>query len=89
LLLLSHAFDSLGCKVVGLRTDNFNFTSQRAIEGLGAKKDGVIRHHFARRDGTVRDSVMYSILAAEWPDVRRHLTTRLARGGRQRLAKRG
>jgi RimJ/RimL family protein N-acetyltransferase len=89
LLLLSHAFDSLGCKVVGLRTDNFNFTSQRAIEGLGAKKDGVIRHHFARRDGTVRDSVMYSILAAEWPDVRRHLTTRLARGGRQALAKRG
>jgi RimJ/RimL family protein N-acetyltransferase len=79
LLLLSHAFDSLGCKVVGLRTDNFNFTSQRAIEGLGAKKDGVIRHHFARRDGTVRDSVMYSILAAEWPDVNRHLLTRLER----------
>jgi len=88
LLLLSHAFDSVGCKVVGLRTDNFNFTSQRAIEGLGAKKDGVIRHHFARRDGTVRDSVMYSILAAEWPDVKRHLTTRLARGGRQALPSR-
>jgi len=79
LILLRHAFDTLGCKVVGLRTDNFNFRSQRAIEALGAKKDGVIRHHAARRDGTVRDSVMYSILAAEWPDVRRHLELRLAR----------
>jgi RimJ/RimL family protein N-acetyltransferase len=78
-LLLRHAFDALGCKVVGLRTDNFNFRSQRAIEGIGAKKDGVIRHHAARKDGTVRDSVMYSILAAEWPDVRRHLALRLAR----------
>jgi RimJ/RimL family protein N-acetyltransferase len=82
LLLLEHAFDALGCRVVGLRTDNFNFRSQRAIEGLGAKRDGVLRHHQARRDGTVRDSVIYSILAAEWPDVRRHLETRLARGGR-------
>ena len=79
LLLLAHAFDKLQCKVVGLRTDNFNFTSQRAIEALGAKKDGVIRHHVPRRDGTVRDTVMYSILATEWPDVRRHLTRRLAR----------
>jgi RimJ/RimL family protein N-acetyltransferase len=81
LLLLAHAFDTLGCKVVGLRTDHFNFRSQRAIEGLGAKKDGVIRHHAARRDGTVRDTVIYSILAAEWPDVRRHLALRLARHG--------
>lgn len=79
LLLLAHAFDGLGCHVVGLRTDNFNFRSQRAIEALGAKKDGVIRHHQARRDGTVRDSVMYSILASEWPDVRRHLELRLTR----------
>jgi N-acetyltransferase len=79
LLLLEHAFDSLGCRVVGLRTDNFNFRSQRAIEGLGAKKDGVLRHHLARRDGSVRDTVQYSILAAEWPDVRRHLELRLAR----------
>jgi RimJ/RimL family protein N-acetyltransferase len=79
LLLLRHAFDTLGCKVVGLRTDNFNFRSQRAIEGLGAKKDGVIRHHAPRRDGTVRDTVIYSILAAEWPDVRRHLELRLRR----------
>ena len=79
LLLLSHAFETLGCRVVGLRTDNFNFRSQRAIEALGAKKDGVLRHHQARRDGTVRDSVMYSILATEWPDVKRHLAGRLAR----------
>lgn len=79
LLLLTHAFETLGCQVVGLRTDNFNFASQRAIEALGAKKDGVLRHHQARRDGTVRDSVMYSILATEWRDVRRHLELRLAR----------
>jgi RimJ/RimL family protein N-acetyltransferase len=79
LLLLRHAFETLGCRVVGLRTDNFNFRSQRAIEGLGAKRDGVIRHHAARRDGTVRDTVMYSILSAEWPDVRRHLELRLLR----------
>jgi RimJ/RimL family protein N-acetyltransferase len=83
LLLFTHAFEALGCQVVGLRTDNFNFASQRAIAALGAKKDGVIRHHQARRDGTVRDSVMFSILAAEWPDVKRHLTTRLARHGRE------
>jgi RimJ/RimL family protein N-acetyltransferase len=79
LLLLEHAFDEVGCKVVGLRTDAFNFRSQRAIEALGAKKDGVLRHHAARRDGTVRDSVMYSILAAEWRDVKRHLELRLER----------
>lgn len=83
LLLLTHAFESLGCTVVGLRTDNFNFPSQRAIEALGAKRDGVIRRHQARRDGTARDSVMYSILAEEWPDVRRHLLLRLARGKRR------
>jgi RimJ/RimL family protein N-acetyltransferase len=79
LLLLGHAFDALECKVVGLRTDNFNFTSQRAIEALGAKKDGVLRHHAVRRDGTVRDSVMYSIVLSEWPDVKRHLELRLQR----------
>jgi RimJ/RimL family protein N-acetyltransferase len=82
LLLLAHAFDAVGCRVVGLRTDNFNFASQRAIAALGAQKDGVIRHHMARRDGTVRDTVMFSILAAEWPDVRRHLALRLARHAR-------
>ena len=83
LLLLTHAFDALNCAVVGLRTDNFNFASQRAIEALGAKKDGVIRHHHPRRDGTVRDTVIYSILATEWPDVKRHLELRLARHGQE------
>jgi RimJ/RimL family protein N-acetyltransferase len=79
LLLFTHAFESLGCKVVGLRTDNFNFASQRAIEALGAKKDGVIRHHLPRRDGSVRDTVMYSVLAHEWPDVKKHVQSRLTR----------
>ena len=79
LLLFQHAFETVGCAVVGLRTDNFNFASQRAIERLGARKDGVIRHHQARRDGSARDSVMYSVLKAEWPDVKRHLLLRLAR----------
>jgi N-acetyltransferase len=79
LLLFANAFDALGCAVVGLRTDNFNFRSQRAIEGLGAKKDGVIRHHYVRRDGSVRDSVMYSVLRDEWSGVRKHLELRLAR----------
>jgi N-acetyltransferase len=78
-LLLTHAFEQLGCKVVGFRTDNFNFGSQRAVSAIGAHKDGVIRHHQARRDGTVRDSVMYSVLATEWPDVKRHLTARVTR----------
>ena len=78
-LLLEHAFEKLGCKVVGLRTDFYNHRSQRAIEALGARKDGVIRHHRARRDGTVRDTVMYSILASEWPDVKKLLALRAAR----------
>jgi RimJ/RimL family protein N-acetyltransferase len=77
LLLLSHAFDTLGCAVVGLRTDNFNFASQAAIERLGAKKDGVIRHHGLRRDGTVRDTVMYSIVRGEWPEIKSHLHYKL------------
>ena len=79
LLLMEHAFDALGCQVVGLRTDNFNFASQKAIAALGAKRDGVLRHHQLRKDGTVRDSMMFSILRAEWPDVRRHLALRLSR----------
>jgi RimJ/RimL family protein N-acetyltransferase len=77
LLLLQHAFESLECKVVGFRTDNFNHASQRAIERLGAKRDGVIRHHAPRRDGTVRDTVMYSIVAGEWPEIRTHLQYKL------------
>jgi RimJ/RimL family protein N-acetyltransferase len=84
LLLLAHAFETVGCAVVGLRTDNFNFNSQRAIAALGAHKDGVIRHHAARKDGTARDSVMFSILRTEWPDVKRHLITRVERRSRER-----
>jgi len=79
LLLLTHAFDTLGCKVVGFRTDNFNHASQAAIERLGAKRDGIIRHHALRRDGTIRDTVMYSVVAGEWPEVRAQLRYRLAR----------
>lgn len=81
LLLLGYAFETLGCGVVGLRTDALNHRSQRAIEGIGAKKDGVLRNHGVRRDGSVRDDVMYSILATEWPDIRKHLETRLWRHG--------
>ncbi|MDM0025873.1 GNAT family N-acetyltransferase [Variovorax saccharolyticus] len=73
LLMLTHAFDALGCHVVGWRTDNFNHASQRAIERLGARKDGVIRGHALRRDGTIRDTVMYSLRAGEWPEVRAQL----------------
>jgi len=78
LLLLGHAFDTLGCRVVGLRTDILNTASQRAIEALGGHRDGVIRHHQPRRDGTVRDTVMYSILKSEWAAVRQRLVDRLA-----------
>ena len=73
LLLMTHAFETLGARLVGWRTDNYNFASQRAIERLGAKKDGVLRHHAPRRDGTVRDTVMYSLLAGEWPEVKAQL----------------
>lgn len=79
LLLLTHAFETLGCHVVGWRTDNFNFASQKAIERLGAKKDGVIRGHALRRDGTVRDTVMYSMRAGEWPEAKAQLLYLLAR----------
>ena len=73
LLLMGHAFDTLGCPVVGWRTDNFNFDSQNAIERLGAKKDGVIRGHALRRDGTIRDTVIYSMRAGEWAEARAQL----------------
>ena len=79
LLLLAHAFEALGAKLVGWRTDNYNFASQRAIERLGARKDGVLRHHAMRRDGTVRDTVMYSLAAGEWPEVKAHLQYLLAK----------
>ncbi len=77
LLLLEHAFDALGCHVVGWRTDNFNFASQQAIERLGARKDGVIRGNAMRRDGTIRDTVMYSLRSGEWPEVRAQLLHQL------------
>jgi RimJ/RimL family protein N-acetyltransferase len=83
LLLLEHAFDQLGCGVVGLRTDILNHRSQAAIKSLGAKKDGVLRHYALRRDGSVRDNVFYSILKTEWPAVRTHLEARLWRHGRR------
>ena len=73
LLMMGHAFDALDCHVVGWRTDNFNFASQQAIERLGAKKDGVIRGHALRRDGTIRDTVMYSMRSGEWPEARAQL----------------
>jgi len=79
LLLFTHGFETLGCGVMGLRTDAFNFRSQNAIERLGAKREGTLRRYGARGDGSVRDIVMYSILPHEWPDVKRHLTARLAR----------
>jgi RimJ/RimL family protein N-acetyltransferase len=73
LMMLTHAFETLGCHVVGWRTDNFNFASQTAIERLGARKDGVIRGHALRRDGTIRDTVMYSLRSGEWPEVKAQL----------------
>jgi|SRR5437868_9865827 len=79
LLLMTHAFEALGAKLVGWRTDNYNFASQRAIERLGARRDGVLRHHALRRDGTVRDTVMYSLAAGEWPEVKAHLHWQLTR----------
>ena len=79
LLMMGHAFDTLGCHVVGWRTDNFNFASQAAIERLGARKDGVIRGHAMRRDGTIRDTVMYSMRSGEWPEARAQLLYLLQR----------
>jgi RimJ/RimL family protein N-acetyltransferase len=77
LLLMTHAFETLGCNVVGWRTDNFNFASQRAITRLGAKLDGVIRGHALRRDGTIRDTYLYSLRSGEWPDVKAQLLHQL------------
>ena len=77
LLLMTHAFETLGASLVGLRTDNYNHASQAAIERLGARKDGVLRHHALRRDGTVRDTVMYSMTAGEWPEIKAHLQYKL------------
>jgi RimJ/RimL family protein N-acetyltransferase len=79
LMLLTHAFEKLGAQTVGWRTDNFNWASQRAIERLGAKRDGVIRGHALRRDGTVRDTVIYSVTLGEWPEIKAHLIHMLDR----------
>ena len=79
LLMMGHAFDTLGCHVVGWRTDNYNFASQKAIERLGAKKDGVLRGHALRRDGTIRDTVMYSMRSGEWPEAKAQLLYLLER----------
>jgi N-acetyltransferase len=77
LLLMTHAFETLQCNTVGWRTDNFNFASQQAIERLGARKDGIIRGHALRRDGTIRDTVMYSLTKGEWPEVKAQLLYQL------------
>jgi N-acetyltransferase len=79
LLLMTHAFETLQCKTVGWRTDNFNFRSQAAIERLGARKDGIIRGHALRRDGTVRDTVMYSMTAGEWPEAKAQLLYQISK----------
>ena len=84
LLLLTHAFETLGAQLVGWRTDHENVASQKAIERLGARKDGVLRHHALRRNGTVRDTVMYSMTAEEWPAVKARLADRLAAGATPR-----
>ena len=77
LMLMTHAFETLQCGVVGWRTDNFNFASQKAIERLGAQKDGTIRGHALRRDGTIRDTVMYSMRAGEWAEAKAQLLYQL------------
>lgn len=79
LLLLGHAFDRLGCHGVELRTHHMNVASRRAIERLGARLDGILRHHQVMPDGSLRDTCVYSIVAAEWPAVRSNLTFRLSR----------
>jgi RimJ/RimL family protein N-acetyltransferase len=77
LLLLTHAFEALGCNAVEFRTNWFNHDSRNAIARLGAKQDGVLRSHMRMPDGTYRDTVVFSILAGEWPTVRRHLRFKL------------
>jgi RimJ/RimL family protein N-acetyltransferase len=81
LLLLGHAFETLGCIAVELRTHWMNHRSRRAIERLGAKLDGVLRNHMVLPDGTLRDTCVYSILNSEWPTVKRHLIALLERHG--------
>jgi RimJ/RimL family protein N-acetyltransferase len=82
LLLLAHAFETLGCIAVGLQTSWFNHASRAAIARLGAKQDGVIRNHLRHADGSIRDTVTFSIIDTEWPAVKRHLRARLEAGSR-------
>ena len=77
LLLLAHAFEGLNCIAVEFRTHFFNHQSRRAIERLGAKQDGILRSHQVAPNGTLRDTVVFSIIAAEWPTVKTHLTYQL------------
>jgi RimJ/RimL family protein N-acetyltransferase len=79
LMLLTHAFESLACIAVEFRTAFFNHTSRRAIERLGAKQDGILRSHQLYADGGLRDTVVFSIIAVEWPAVKRHLNFKLGR----------
>ena len=82
LLLLSHAFGTLGCIAVEFRTHVFNQQSRRAIERLGARLDGILRHHVVGRDGVLRDTCVYSVIAPDWPAMRAHLRWQLERRGR-------
>ncbi|MEA2899531.1 MAG: N-acetyltransferase [Bradyrhizobium sp.] len=77
LLLLTHAFEKLDCIAVEFRTHFFNHQSRRGIERLGAKQDGILRNHMVAPNGTLRDTVVYSITASEWPTVKAHLTYQL------------
>jgi N-acetyltransferase len=79
LMLLGHAFDGLNCIAVEFRTHRFNTQSRRAIERLGAQLDGILRSHQISPNGTLRDTAVYSITAAEWPTVRAHLQFQLQR----------
>jgi RimJ/RimL family protein N-acetyltransferase len=78
-MLLAHAFDTLGCIAVEFRTHRFNTQSRRAIERLGAQLDGMLRNHSVASNGTLRDTAVYSITAAEWPTVRAHLDWQLVK----------
>jgi len=80
LMLLAHAFETLDCIAVEFRTGFFNHASRRAIERLGAKQDGILRSHQHYADGSLRDTVVFSIIATEWPAVKRHLQFKLAAG---------
>lgn len=86
LMLMQHAFEVLGCAVVGWRASHMNFASQRGLERIGAKRDGVLRHHAPIRDGKVRDTVMYSMLADEWPAAKEKLEAKLAAGNTHKNA---